>query len=237
MSHQSTVLHRPNAINRIRNLKWIPALALSTLVLSACSMPMHSTMQEGRSGSAMHGSGMPGMDVMTNNPFAAANARMMQDMHSNPPTGDVDYDFVVGMIPHHQGAVDMSEILLESGQADSELAELAKEIITAQTDEMAFMESWLRDNPEPRPDDRAVEIIQAYQASMMTMMGGMHSERDADINTRFVTGMIPHHQAAIEMAEVVLEYSEDAMLRNMAQAVVREQTREIREMRDWLNRR
>lgn len=236
MSHQTTLLHSSTTINRIRNLKWIPALALSTLVLSACSMPMHSTMQEGKSGSAIRGSDMSGMGTMSNNPFAAANARMMQDMHSNPPSGDVDYDFVVGMIPHHQGAVDMSEILLESGQADPELAELAEEIITAQSDEMAFMESWLRDNPAPRPDDRADEIIQAYQASMMTMMGGMHGERDADINTRFVAGMIPHHQAAIEMAEVVLEYSEDAMLRNMAEAVVREQNREIREMRDWLNR-
>lgn len=236
MSHQSIVLHGSNTLNRTRNLKWIPVLALSTLVLSACSMPMHSTMDDSQNGATLHASGRSGLDAMSNNPFATVNARMMQDMHSNPPSGDVDYDFVVGMIPHHQGAVDMSEILLESGQADPELAELAEEIITAQTDEMAFMESWLRENPQPRPQDQAAEIIQAYQASMMTMMGGMHGERDADINTRFVTGMIPHHQAAIEMAEVVLEYSDDAMLRNMAEAVVREQNREISEMRDWLNR-
>lgn len=236
MTNQSTVLPGAKFISRTRNLKWIPALVLSTLVLSACSMPMHSTMQEGENGSAMHDSGMSGMGAMSNNPFAAANARMMQDMHSNPPSGDVDYDFVVGMIPHHQGAVDMSKILLESGQADPELAELAEEIITAQSDEMAFMETWLRENPEPQPDDRAADIIEAYRASMMTMMGSMHSQRDADINTRFVTGMIPHHQAAIEMAEVVLEYSDDARLRNMAEAVVREQNREISEMRDWLSR-
>lgn len=236
MINQSTTLRSSKLISRTSNLKWILALALSTLVLSACSMPMHSNMQEGKNGSAMHGSGMSGMDGMSNNPFAAANARMMQDMHSNPPSGDVDYDFVVGMIPHHQGAVDMSKILLESGQADPELAELAREIITAQSEEMAFMESWLRENPEPQPDGRAVEIIQAYQASMTTMMDGMHGDRDTDINTRFVNGMIPHHQAAIEMAKVVLEYSDDAGLRNMAEAVVREQNREISEMRDWLNR-
>lgn len=232
MTNQMSALQASKPKSRISTLKWIPVLALSTLVLSACSMPMHSNMQDGEYGS-MNSSEMSGM---SNNPFAAANARMMQDMHSNPPSGDVDYDFVVGMIPHHQGAVDMSKILLESEQADPELAELAEEIITAQSDEMAFMENWLRENPKPQPDDRAVEIIQAYQASMMTMMGGMHGQRDADINTRFVTGMIPHHQAAIAMAEVVLEYSDDAILRNMAQAVVREQNREIREMRDWMNR-
>ncbi|WP_051207914.1 DUF305 domain-containing protein [Saccharospirillum impatiens] len=235
MKNQSTRIRTAPYTIRFSALKTATALALSTLVLSACSMPMHSTMADGEQG-AMGGSQMSGMSAMSNNPFTAANARMMQDMHNNPPSGDVDYDFVVGMIPHHQGAVDMSTILLESGQADAELAELANEIITAQSDEMAFMETWLRDNPEPQPDARAAEIIRAYQASMMTMMGGMHGERDADINTRFVTGMIPHHQAAIEMAEVVLEYSDDTQLRTMAQAVVREQNREISEMRDWLSR-
>ncbi|MEX0740484.1 MAG: DUF305 domain-containing protein [Pseudohongiella sp.] len=235
MTNQSINLHIAPYTSRFSALKTATALALSTLVLSACSMPMHSTMADGEH-SAMHGSNMSGMDAMNSNPFTAANARMMQGMHSNPPSGDVDYDFVVGMIPHHQGAVDMSTILLESGQADAELAALANEIITAQTDEMAFMETWLRDNPEPQPDARAAEIIQAYQAAMKTMMGGMHGGRDTDINTRYVTGMIPHHQAAVEMAEVVLEYSDDTLLRNMAQAVVREQNREISEMRDWLNR-
>jgi uncharacterized protein (DUF305 family) len=47
--------------------------------------------------------------------------------------------------------------------------------------------------------------------------------------------MIPHHQAAIKMAEVLLKYSNDAELRSMSQAVVREQTREITQMQNWLD--
>jgi uncharacterized protein (DUF305 family) len=283
-----------------------------------------NAIMEGRSGAHSMMSGNT-----TGDPFAEANARMMQDMHDTRPTGDVDYDFVVGMIPHHQGAVDMSEvllaseqadpelrilateivqaqtremqimktwlsrygdprpranadaviqgyqrsmmtmmsgmqrrsandinqqfvtgmiphhqgavamskILLESGQAESELALLAKEIIEAQSDEKIFLESWLSKNPEPKPNEEAVEIIQAYQASMMGMMGGMgmHDIRDVDINNRFIEGMIPHHQAAIKMAEVLLKYSNDAELRSMSQAVVREQTREITQMQNWLD--
>jgi uncharacterized protein (DUF305 family) len=57
-----------------------------------------------------------------------------------------------------------------------------------------------------------------------------------DINQQFVSGMIPHHQAAVEMAGVVLEFSSNTELRNMAEAVIREQEREIRQMRDWQNR-
>ena len=232
---------------RMGTIKWLPAfllatLAVVTLALSACSVPMH----KGQSGDQvrshdsmqsipMHQAGLTGRSSA--DPFAEVSARMMLDMHSSPPSGDVDYDFVIGMIPHHQGAVAMSKILLESGQAESELALLAKEIIEAQSDEKIFLESWLSKNPEPKPNEEAVEIIQAYQASMMGMMGGMgmHDIRDVDINNRFIEGMIPHHQAAIKMAEVLLKYSNDAELRSMSQAVVREQTREITQMQNWLD--
>lgn len=74
--------------------------------------------------------------------FAAANMKMHKEMDI-VFTGDADADFVKGMIPHHQGAVDMAKIVLEHGK-DAEVKKLAQEIIKAQETEIAWMREWLR---------------------------------------------------------------------------------------------
>ncbi len=73
--------------------------------------------------------------------YEAANARMHDGMNA-ALTGDADIDFMQGMIPHHQGAIDMAEIVLKYGK-DPETRKLAQEIVKAQTDEIAFMKAWL----------------------------------------------------------------------------------------------
>lgn len=61
------------------------------------------------------------------------------------PTGDADIDFVQGMIPHHQGAIDMATILLQNGH-DPQIRKLAADIVKAQESEIAMMKSWLKDH-------------------------------------------------------------------------------------------
>lgn len=57
-------------------------------------------------------------------------------------SGNVDIDFVRGMIPHHQGAVDMCLVELKYGQ-DQEIRQLCQNIIAAQQKEISFMNEWL----------------------------------------------------------------------------------------------
>lgn len=71
----------------------------------------------------------------------AANAKMHAGMTA-AVTGDPDVDFAQGMIPHHQGAIDMAEIVLKYGK-DPETRKLAEEIVKAQTAEIAFLKEWL----------------------------------------------------------------------------------------------
>jgi uncharacterized protein (DUF305 family) len=73
--------------------------------------------------------------------FVKAN-QVMHDGMAVPFTGDADVDFVRSMVAHHEGAVDMAEIVLEHGK-DPEVRDLATAIISAQQAEIEFMRNWL----------------------------------------------------------------------------------------------
>jgi len=196
-----------------------------TLVVAGGSLPSHEDMDEHASHQGHHAAQHGNMDKSV---FNDANQTMMMDMHAIALTGDVDYDFVVGMIPHHQGAIDMAEQLLASAQLSDALRPLAQDIIAAQSTEIAFMNSWLANYGDPRPAANAEQIIAAYGAVNAQMMSDMnHLASSGDVNSDFVEGMIPHHEAAVSMAEVLLQFSSDSVLRKMAEAVISEQTREI----------
>lgn len=135
-------------------LPLVCALALAAVPAVAQTMPQdHGAMNHG---SMNHGT-MDTMGSMTHGTpaattpaapstvaFEAAMTRMHTDM-AIPYTGNADVDFVRGMIPHHQGAIDMAEVVIQYG-SDPDVKKLAEEVIAAQTKEIAWMQAWLAKN-------------------------------------------------------------------------------------------
>ena len=78
--------------------------------------------------------------------------------------------------------------------------------------------------------------VAAYRAANDRMHRDMDIRFSGNADADFVRGMIPHHQGAIDMAKVVLEHGKDEQVRKWAADIIREQEREIAEMRAWLAR-
>ncbi len=69
--------------------------------------------------------------------------QMVNDMQGK--TGrDLEKAFITGMIPHHQGAVDMAKLLLQDKTISTELKTFAENIIKAQDSEIKMMNEWLK---------------------------------------------------------------------------------------------
>ncbi len=187
-------------------------------------------------------SGMSGMDhpaMMTDDVspaakgYQAAMAGMMKGMMV-APTGKPDLDFIQGMIPHHQGAIDMARVVLQYGK-DPEVKTFAENVVKAQEAEISFMNAWLAKtdkNALPTSAEAALGNSNAMAAMMKDMMVPYSGDADVD----FMKGMIPHHQGAIDAAKVALQFAKDPEVLKLAQDIATAQDSEITFMKDWLKR-
>ncbi len=166
--------------------------------------------------------------------YEAAMSAMHMDMMKKP-TGKPDLDFMTGMIPHHQGAIDMAKAVLQYGK-DPEIKTMAENVIKAQDGEIAMMKAWLGKVDQATLVE-APESAKANEDAMAGMMKNMMMDYSSDADADFVKGMIPHHQGAIDMAKVALQYAKDPDVLKLAGDVVKAQEGEITFMRDWLKKK
>ena len=80
------------------------------------------------------------------------------------------------------------------------------------------------------------------QQAMAQGMDAMHGDmmralQHPDVDVAFVCGMIPHHEGALVMARAQLAHGKDEWVRQLAREVIAAQEREIRDMREWLDKR
>lgn len=156
----------------------------------------------------------------------AAPAAPQMDHGAGHSAGDGPYDatFIDSMIVHHEGAIAMANQALQSAERP-EIRAMAEAIIAAQQNEIDQMTNW-----------RAAWYPDLAKTDGMGMeMGPMLvADGDAPFDQRFIEAMIPHHEGAVSMARDALMNAERQEIKDLAEAIIAAQEREIAEMRQWL---
>lgn len=157
---------------------------------------------------------------------------MMVNMDHHPSFLSPDNDFLQQMIPHHKGAIEMAKYEIEHGK-NFEMIQLAKSILAEQNIEIEQMTLWLHDLTVKIP-------LQAGYTNEMdkTMKDMMEQMPDngklTDIDRSFAAVMIPHHQAGIDMAKVLLKYAFDKQVITFANNLISSEEVEIEQMNKFL---
>lgn len=149
---------------------------------------------------------------------------------------DADVMFAQMMIPHHEQAIEMSDIALDPTVGASDVVKsLATRIKGAQDPEIATMKAFLTTWKKATTPDSSMD----HSGSMSGMLTGeditkLSSLRGAEFDRAWMTGMIAHHEGAIEMAKEVLKDGKDTAVKALATAVATAQDSEILEMKKLL---
>ena len=156
---------------------------------------------------------------------------------SGPKHNDADVEFAQGMIPHHQQAVEMSDMVLQRGSA-AEVKDLATKIKAAQAPEIETMRDWLRswDEKEEAQADHGGGHDSGTGMMSDDEMADLEKAPGPELDRMFLEMMIRHHEGAIEMARTELDEGQYADAKKLAQQIVDTQQAEIDTMQGLLAR-
>lgn len=147
--------------------------------------------------------------------------------------GPDDVMFAQMMIPHHEQAIELSDIALDPTVGSSEIVrDLATRIKAEQDPEIAFMKekltSW-NESLEMTSDMDHSEMMKG----MLTIaeLDELSALRGAEFDARWIESMILHHEGAIAMAEDLIESGKNAELIQLAREIIEAQKAEIEEMK------
>ena len=145
---------------------------------------------------------------------------------------DADVMFAQHMIPHHQQAVEMSDMLLAKQGIDPRIIELAKQIKAAQGPEIQQMQGWLTQWGTPPMSGHDMPSMQGMMSD--TDMTALKDAQGVDAGKLFLTQMIAHHEGAIAMAQTEIKDGQYPAAVAMAHAIVTTQQHEIDTMKGIL---
>lgn len=169
---------------------------------------------------------------------SGSDANTSQSAASSDSHNESDVEFVQGMIPHHEQAVQMADMVVGSmvvaGEVSAELAALADQVRAAQQPEIDLMLSWLAGWGLER-DPHAGHMMGSEHGMMSEDdMAGLGAANGAEFERMWLGMMIKHHEGAVAMAKDVLAAGSDPRVAALAEAVMEAQTAEITLMRQML---
>lgn len=214
-------------------------LIIGTIVLalgfSACQNKTNTSESDDSTMDMSTDSSHMAMDsTETGSGLSGAMDKMMKDMHEMQMTGNVDHDFAMMMKSHHQGAVDMAQVELESG-TNSNLKQMAQKIVDAQKSEINELQLFLDNQKNPAknydPSNKEAGFGKVLDENMKMMMDMPKMDHASSTDKQFVQMMIPHHESAIQMAKGFVQHGKDQKLVAMANKMIADQKKEIEEFK------
>jgi uncharacterized protein (DUF305 family) len=196
---------------KIRTIALVCSALISTVVLAGCTAPDSGT------------------DLPA--PSAANSVEGSEAFNS------ADAMFAMGMVPHHEQAVEMADVVLAKTGIDERVIMLAQQIKAAQDPEIEMMKGWLSDWGINYEDSGmgAMEGMDHGDAMMsQTDMDQLEQADGPQASRLFLEQMIVHHQGAITMSQFEIDNGKNPAAKDLAGAIVTGQTVEVATMTNIL---
>ncbi|CEN83390.1 DUF305 domain-containing protein [Paraclostridium sordellii] len=162
--------------------------------------------------------------------------KMKEGMNAAQNTGNVNLDFVLEMIPHHEGGIDMAKAIIKYGN-NEDVKKIAQNIVTSQEAQIPLMQQ-LKAKFEKEPlstKEDSQNYIKDYDEIKSTMFKEMQSvPLTGSSDETFLRQMIYHHEGAIAMSKNILKYTKNAKLKALAENIVTTQSQGVDEMKNLL---